>query len=200
LSDVSSALAAGAARCNVPAMSKRGLDPKARVLAQGRYLTMVDDAGWEYVTRPGVTGVVVLVALTPARELVLVEQHRPAVGVRVVELPAGLVGDVAGHERESLVAAAHRELVEETGFAAREMVELVVGPIAVGLSDEVVTFFEARDLTRVGAGGGDDSEDITVHVVPLAGLRAFLAGRRAAGALVDPKIYAGLFLVGAGAP
>ena len=65
-------------------MSNRGVPPNARVVARGRYLTMVDDAGWEYVTRAGVTGVVVLVAITPARELVLVEQYRPAVQRRVV--------------------------------------------------------------------------------------------------------------------
>src|SRR5450432_1067587 len=178
-------------------MAASGLRKGARVLAQGRYLTFVDDAGWEFVTRHGVTGIVVLVPVTPARELVLVEQHRPAVGGRVVELPAGMVGDLEGHESETLAAAAHRELVEETGFEAREMIELAVGPIAVGVSDEVVTFFEARGLRRVGAGGGDDSEDITVHVVPMGTLGAFLAEKRAAGLHVDPKIYAGLFLLGA---
>jgi ADP-ribose pyrophosphatase len=171
--------------------------PGARVLAEGRYLTMLNDNGWEYVTRHGITGVVVLVAVTRQRELVLVEQHRPAVRGRVIELPAGLVGDVAGRESESLAAAAHRELVEETGFEASAMVELAAGPIAVGVSDEIVTFFEARDLARVGPGGGDASEDITVHLVPLATLTSFLGAKRAAGLAVDPKIYAGLFLLGA---
>jgi ADP-ribose diphosphatase len=170
--------------------------PPGRVLAQGRFLTVLDDAGWEYVTRHGVSGVVVLVAITPDRELVLVEQHRRAVGKAVIELPAGLVGDIPGQEAESLVVAAQRELVEETGFEAREMIELEAGPIAVGVSDEIVTFFEARDVRRVGPGGGDDSEDITVHLAPLATLEAFLDEKRAAGLGVDPKIYAGLYLVG----
>jgi ADP-ribose pyrophosphatase len=168
----------------------------ARVLAEGRYLRLVDEDGWEYVTRHSVSGIVVLVAITPARELVLVEQHRPAVHGIVVELPAGLVGDTAGQESESLATAAHRELVEETGFAAKEMVELAAGPIAVGVSDEIITFFEARGLERVGPGGGDETEDITVQVVPLDGLEAFLAARRAAGLAVDPKIFAGLYLAG----
>jgi ADP-ribose pyrophosphatase len=171
--------------------------PDARVLAEGRYITMLDERGWEYVTRHGVTGIVVLVAITPAREVVLVEQYRRPVHARVIELPAGLVGDLDAHAGESFATAAHRELVEETGFSAREMVELGEGPVAVGVSSEVVTFFEARGLERVGAGGGDDTEDITTHVVPLAELRAFLDAKRAAGALVDPKIFAGLFLVGA---
>jgi ADP-ribose pyrophosphatase len=173
---------------------------RGRVLAQGRYLTLVDDAGWEYVTRQGVTGIVVLVAITAARELVLVEQHRTPVGGAVIELPAGLVGDVPGHEAESLAVAARRELVEETGFEAREMLELPSGPIAVGVSDEVITFFEARGLRRVGAGGGDDSEDIKVHVVPLATLESFLDAQRARGLAVDPKIFAGLYLVGEARP
>jgi ADP-ribose pyrophosphatase len=174
--------------------------PRGRVIAQGRYLTLVDTDNWEYVTRHGVTGIVVLVAITPAREVVLVEQFRRPVGQRVIELPAGLVGDVAGQEAESLATAAHRELVEETGFEAREMVELYAGPVAVGVSDEVITFFHARDLRRVGPGGGDDSEDIVTHVVPLAGLHAFLAEKRAAGLAVDPKIFAGLYLVGERGP
>src|SRR6185503_1822933 len=154
---------------------KTSAPPSSQVLGEGRYLRLLDDGGWEYCTRHSVSGVVVLVALTPARELVLVEQYRPAVRRRCVELPAGLVGDVAGRESESLAAAAHRELAEETGFEAREMVELGAGPIAVGVTDEIVTFFEARGLARVGTGGGDDSEDITVHVVPVATVRGFLA-------------------------
>ena len=170
--------------------------PRGRVLAQGRYITFLDDGGWEYVTRPRITGIVVLVAITPEREVVLVEQHRRPVANSVIELPAGLVGDVPGQEAESLAVAAHRELVEETGFEAREMVELCTGPTAVGISDEVLTFFEARGLRRVGPGGGDDSEDIVVHLVPLATLDAFLDGKRAAGIAVDPKIFAGLYLVG----
>ena len=170
--------------------------PAPRVVAAGRYLTFVEDAGWEYVTRHGISGVVVLVVVTDARELVLVEQYRPAVQRRVVELPAGLVGDVAGRETESLATAAHRELLEETGFEARAMVRLSAGPIAVGVSDEVVTFFAASGLTRVGPGGGDDSEDITVHLVPLADVSSFLAGKRADGLFVDPKIFAGLYLAG----
>jgi ADP-ribose pyrophosphatase len=170
-----------------------------KILAEGRYLHLID-AGWEYVTRPGVTGVVVLVAVTPERELVLVEQYRPAVRRKCIELPAGLVGDVAGQETETLASAAHRELIEETGFAAREMVQLAEGPIAVGVSDEIVTFFEARGLTRVGEGGGDDTEDIAVHVVPLARIPEFLAGRRAEGCHVDPKIFAGLYLLNPRAP
>jgi ADP-ribose pyrophosphatase len=173
---------------------------QSRVIAKGRYLTLVDDGGWEYIIRPGVTGIVVIVAVTEEKKLILVEQYRPAVGKRVIEMPAGLVGDIDGKRDESMAAAAERELEEETGYRAREMVHLFEGPIAVGVSDETVSFFHALGLTRVGDGGGDDTEDITVHQVPLADLSAFLAARAKAGLGVDPKIYAGLFLAGVALP
>ena len=175
-------------------------DKQSRVIAKGRYLTFVDDGGWEYVTRSGVTGIVVIVAMTAESRLILVEQYRPAVGKRVVELPAGLVGDGDGRRDESLATAAARELEEETGYQARELVLLFEGPIAVGVSDEAVSFFHAQGLTRVGEGGGDDTEDILVHEVPLAELTAFLTARSQAGLAVDPKIFAGLFLAGVAVP
>ena len=179
--------------------AKRVIDEgTARVLHRGRYLTLLDERGWEYVTRGGITGVVVIVAVTPEGKLLLVEQPRTALHKRVVELPAGLVGDL--EPGESLLAAAGRELIEETGYEAREMSVLAEGPVAVGLSDEVLTFFQARGLARVGPGGGDETEDITVHEVPLSELRRFLAARAAEGLAIDPKIYAGLFLVGAEVP
>ena len=81
-------------------------DGKPRVVAKGRYLTFLDDDGWEYVTRPGVTGIVVIVAVTAGERLILVEQWRPAVHQRVIELPAGLVGDVEGQRAETMHDAA----------------------------------------------------------------------------------------------
>jgi ADP-ribose pyrophosphatase len=168
-----------------------------RILAEGRYLTLIDEGGWEYVTRRRVTGVVVIVPITDGGKLVLVEQLRRAVHRRVIELPAGLVGDEEAHAGESLATAAARELVEETGYEAAEMIPLASGPIAVGVSDEVVSFFHARGLRRVGPGGGDPSEDITVHEVARPALDPFLAASIARGLAVDPKLYAGLYLADA---
>jgi ADP-ribose pyrophosphatase len=169
--------------------------PKIRTLAEGRYLRLVDEGGWEYVVRPNATGVVVIVAVTSDDRLVLVEQFRTAVHARVIELPAGLVGDTGDGAGESLETAAHRELIEETGHAADEMVRLAEGPVAVGLASEVVTFFHARGLRRVGPGGGDATESIIVHEVPLAELRGWLAEKERQGAMVDPKLFAGLYLI-----
>jgi ADP-ribose pyrophosphatase len=165
-----------------------------RVIAEGRYVTLVEEDGWEYVIRHGVTGIVILVPITDDGKLVLVEQTRTAVHNRVIELPAGMVGDEEGRRAEALADAAARELEEETGYRARELVRIGQGPTAVGVSDEVVTFFDAVGLERVGPGGGDAHEDITVHEVPMSELRGFLAAKEAAGLAIDPKIFAGLYL------
>jgi ADP-ribose pyrophosphatase len=178
-------------------MSPRAKSPP-RTIAEGRYITLVEEDGWEYVVRHGVTGIVIIVPVTDDGKLVLVEQTRTAVHNRVIELPAGMVGDEEGRRAEALADAAARELEEETGFRARELVELGQGPTAVGVSDEVVTFFGAVGLTRVGPGGGMEDEDIIVHEVPLAELHAFLAAQSAAGLAIDPKIYAGLYLSAVG--
>jgi ADP-ribose pyrophosphatase len=166
-----------------------------RILAEGRFLRFVEEDGWEFVERPAVTGVAVVVAVTAERRLLLVEQYRPPVGAHVIELPAGLVGDVPGAEGEELAVAARRELLEETGYAADGMTPLAAGPPSVGVSSEVVTFFRASGLRRAGPGGGEGAERIALHEVPLAEAAAWLEARARAGLLVDPKVWAGLYFV-----
>jgi ADP-ribose pyrophosphatase len=159
---------------------------------RGRYLSMIERERWEFVTRPNAHAVVVLVATTPERELVLVEQYRRPVDARVIELPAGLVGDL-GDPDEAVLEAAGRELVEETGFEAASLEVVMECPTSSGMTDEVITFVRADRLRRVGPGGGDDSEEIEVHIVPLAEIDAWLDSRRALGLPLDPKIYTALY-------
>ena len=165
------------------------------LLAQGRHLRFVAEDGWEYVERNAVSGIAVIVAVTDEGRLLLVEQYRPPVRQRVIELPAGLAGDEAGREGEELVAAARRELLEETGYEADTVSALASGPPSVGVSSEVVTFFHAEGLRRVGPGGGEGSESIVLLEIDLGRVDAFLAEKAAEGLLVDPKVYAGLYLL-----
>ncbi|HPC57538.1 MAG TPA: DNA mismatch repair protein MutT, partial [Kiritimatiellia bacterium] len=58
--------------------------------------------GWEFVERPKISGIVVIVGTTRFGGLVLVTQWREPVGAPVVEWPAGLAGDLAGSETEAL--------------------------------------------------------------------------------------------------
>lgn len=164
------------------------------VLAQGRHLRLVSRNGWEFADRGNVSGIVIILAVTDDDRLILVEQFRPPVNGRVIELPAGLAGDEPGAEEEELVEAARRELLEETGYAAESFTRLFAGPPSAGLSSEVLTFFRAEGLKKVGTGGGDESEDIQIHEVPLGDLETWLNRRREVeNILVDPKVYAGLY-------
>jgi len=164
----------------------------------GRYLSLLERDGWEFASRSNASSVVVLVAVTPTSEIVLVEQYRKPVEALVIELPAGLVGDLADPD-EPILEAAARELEEETGFAAAQMKVLMECPSSAGMSDEMVFFVLATGLTRVGPGGGDDSEDIEVHTVPLAGVDEWLIRQQSAGKPLDPKIYCALYWIRGGA-
>ena len=124
--------------------------------------------------------------------VLLVEQHRPPLGARCLELPAGLVGDEDAGEAEE--AAAARELEEETGWRAGRLEPLGRFASAPGLSSETFTLWRATGLTRVGAGGGVAGEDIAVHRVARATLGRFVAEKRRAGVVIDARLLAVLTL------
>lgn len=168
----------------------------SRILAEGKYLRLVDKDGWECVERIGCREVVGIVAITREGKLLVIEQYRPPVERSVIELPAGLVGDIAGRENEELAHAALRELEEETGYRAGSMKLLGRGAISAGMTDEMINTFLATDLTKVGDGGGDHTEDITLVEVPLPEIGSFLSQRLAKGDMIDIKVYAGLYLAG----
>ena len=163
------------------------------IVSDGKHIQLVRRGGWEFARRKGISGIVGVLAVTEDRKLVLVEQHRPPVGARVLELPAGLAGDAKGHEQEDLADAARRELFEETGYEARSVERVAAGAASAGMTDEIITLFRATGLTKTGEGTGDETEDITVHEVPLAGVVDWLAAREREGKLVDLKVYCGLY-------
>jgi ADP-ribose pyrophosphatase len=171
-------------------MAHKRVGGKPVVLADGRFLRLVKADGWEFVERVRATGVVAVVAVTAAGELILTEQFRAAVNGPVLDLPAGLAGDGPG--TEELATAARRELMEETGYEARRFVLLADAPTSPGLTSEVVSFFRATGLKRVGAGGGVEGEQIRIHAVKLARADAWLQRRARAGVQIDCKVYAGL--------
>lgn len=163
-----------------------------REIGRGRWLRLVDRGGWEFAERVRGTAVACVVAITAEEELVLVEQFRPPLGRTVIELPAGVVGDLEDAASESAVEAARRELFEETGYepgpgGLRPLVPLVS---SAGLTSEELHVFFTRDAVRTGPGGGDATESIRVHAVPLTELGDWIAARVADGAGVDGRVYA----------
>lgn len=164
-----------------------------QVLAEGKHIRLMRRHGWEYAERANATGIVAVLAVTNEGRLILTEQYREPVRKSVIELPAGLAGDIRGDEGEALAKAAHRELLEETGYEAAKMIYLTEGPPSAGLSTEVITFFRAVGVRRVSSGGGVGHERIKVHEVPLAEAATWLQNAGARGLLIDPKVYTGLY-------
>ena len=166
----------------------------AETVWEGRWLRIRQRGTWEFAERTHADGMaVIIVAVTPEQKLVFVEQFRVPLQQRTIEMPAGLVGDNDGED--TLEKAAARELLEETGWQASHVEVLMEGPTSSGMSTERIAFCRATGLTRVHAGGGDESEDITVHEVPVAEAAQWLCARMAEGYSMDPKLWAGLWFV-----
>ena len=115
-------------------------------------------------------------------------QYRVPLGRICLEIPAGLIGDDEDKSGESDEAAAVRELEEETGYRATQMENLGEFYSSPGMVSESFSLLRAHGLTRVGEGGGTDSEDIVVHHVPRTQLPEFVARWRAMGHGVDVRI------------
>lgn len=161
-------------------------------LYTGKHLQLLHRSGWEYADRTQGSGVVAVVALTTNQELVLTEQFRPPVQKKVIDLPAGLSGDLAGAETESGELAAQRELLEETGYAGSRFEFIFRGPTSAGMTTEMIDFYLVRDAGQVAVGGGDETESIKVHIVPMRKIGGWLKRKESSKTCIDPKVYAAL--------
>ena len=111
-----------------------------------------------------------VVALTDDDTLVLVRQFRPGPCVETLETPGGVIDP---GESPSLAAA--RELVEETGYVARELVSLGSAHPNPALQDNRIHFFLALGASRAHAPRFDDGgEECEVVLVPRADLERLL--------------------------
>lgn len=166
---------------------------RKHVIYEGKFLRLYNKDGWEFVERTNCTSIVAIIGITDEKEVLLVEQYRMPVGKYVIEFPAGLVNDRKGYKHESMVTAARRELIEETGYRARSMKKIFSGPLSSGLTSEIMTFYFASGLEKVGVGGGDHTEKINVHKVKLNKLNQWAKKMQARGKIVDPKVFAGIY-------
>lgn len=164
------------------------------IVWEGKYIVTKKRGRWEYVGRARGIHAAVILAVDAEDHVILVEQFRVPLGRNCIELPAGLVGDHDDVAGEDAAVAGARELEEETGYKAGRIE--VVGEFhsSPGMVSESFTLLRAHNLTRVGEGGGVDSENITVHRVPLSGIEQAISGWREQGYAIDVKL---LLLLGA---
>jgi len=127
-------------------------------------------------------GAVVTVPMIDNRSVLLIKQYRHAVGGLIWELPAGTLE--AG---EAPLAAARRELIEETGYASDQWESLGALTPVPGYSDEQQHLFVARALTPA-VQNLDPDEHLTVHIMELSAALAMIDD----GRIHDGKTVAAL--------
>jgi ADP-ribose pyrophosphatase len=142
-------------------------------------VTLVVEDGKEIV-RHGAA--VAIVAVDRQERVLLVRQERPAVGGKVLEIPAGMLD---GGERP--LEAAQRELKEETGLHGGEWAEVASVLSSPGFTDERIHLFVATGLDE-GEDDPDDGEELELVRVPVGELPGLLPE------IEDAKTLAGLLL------
>ena len=168
-------------------LAERTLD--SRVAFEGVFLKLMVDhvraadgheATREYVRHPGA---VMVIPLLDDEQVILERQFRYPLGRTFIEFPAGKIDT-----GEDLLGCAQRELLEETGYVAREWTYLGGFHNAIAYSDEKIEVFLARDLSHVGA-NVDAGEVLEVFTGPWRQLHEWMRD----GTVTDVKTIVGTY-------
>jgi ADP-ribose pyrophosphatase len=140
----------------------------------------------EYFVRESL-GFTMVFALTPEREVVLIEEYRYAIDAVLLEFPAGTID--AGEEP---LACAKRELREETGYSAPRWEPLFAVPSEPARSSAIMYGYLAFDARKTDATEHDPSEAIEVSLHPLARVATMVRQRRNSSLATTAIAYAAL--------
>jgi ADP-ribose pyrophosphatase len=135
----------------------------------------------EIVSHPGAVGIV---AINEKKEVLMVKQYRKSVDEILIEIPAGKL-----EMNEDILECAQRELMEETGFYAKNMKYLAGFYTSPGFSNEIIHLFLAQDLVEQKL-PVDEDENIKLE---LMGLNEAMTNALK-GHFKDAKTFAGLLL------
>jgi ADP-ribose pyrophosphatase len=168
-------------------LTEKQLD--SRVVYEGGFLEVLKDtvqlpdgstSTREYLTHPGA---VAMLAILDNGKLLMERQHRYPWHRDFIELPAGKID--AG---EDILVTAQRELLEETGYVAREWTHLATAAPCIGYSDERMEYFIARGLSHQGS-KLDEGEFLEVFELSLEEALDWIR----MGKITDSKTIVGLF-------
>lgn len=99
-------------------------------------------------------GAVAILAITPEKKIIMVEQYRKALERSIIEVPAGKL-----EKGESPETTAMRELEEETGYTADSLELIQSFSTSPGFADEVVHLFLAEGLRKAESGAALDEDE-----------------------------------------
>jgi ADP-ribose pyrophosphatase len=120
-------------------------------------------------------------------DIILIRQYRHAAGQFLLELPAGRI-----EPKEAPLAAAKREMIEETGFRAKHWSVLTKYFASPGFLGESMQIYLARDI-RQGAANPEEDEHIEIVRTPLSQALALIAANQ----IHDGKTLIGVSLYAA---
>jgi len=126
-------------------------------------------------------GAAVILPIDHDGRIIMVNQFRPSLKKWLIELPAGTL-----EKDEPIEACALRELEEETGYSAQQLLSLgQVTPMA-GFCDEIQHLFVAKQLTRTQRYSCDEDEVIEVKAFAISELESMIIH----GDITDAKTIA----------
>lgn len=132
------------------------------------------------------SGSIVILAVESSHSephILLERQYRHAAGAMMWELPAGRID-----EGEAPLAAARRELLEETGYTAGQWKKILHFYVSPGFLDETMTIYLAQGL-EAGEAQPEADEKIAVRFFPLSIARKMVLD----GRIRDAKTMCGIF-------
>lgn len=145
---------------------------------------------WSFLKRKQPTKNVIILAVTEKKEIILVQQYRPALNAETLEFPAG-VGDF---ETESTESIAKRELEEETGYISTQIEDMETFPSSTSFSSDFIHYAVAHDSKLLGDKRAED-ENIQVFCVAHREIEQFLNQKKHEKVFITHHLYSGLYLL-----
>lgn len=152
---------------------------KEETIFEGKYLKFkkkyfIDknkvEKAWEYTEKNNAdSNFVVIFALTENKEVILERNYRVPFEKWFIELPMG----ARDQKEEKEIETARRELLEETGYKAKELIPILKGKVS-SLATEIASFYFAENIELVAKPSTGPAEEIEVIKVPLNKLVNFV--------------------------
>ncbi len=131
-------------------------------------------------------GAVLIIPFLDKERIIMLRQYRAVIDTYMYELPAGTL-----EKKEKHIACAHRELREETGYAAAKIRKLGLIYPAPGYTTEKIVIFRAEGLKESPL-DQDKDEIITSKILSVKQIRSLFAKKK----IVDAKTICALAFCG----